>query len=391
MIIKKYTVKSMNEALTRIRYELGKDAIIISQRKIKAPGVKGYFSPKLIEVTAALENSKKKIEIEKSEKEDINFKESLEGFKKLINFKELENKDILESETKELKEAKIIDEFIPTFSDSKLSEEVKEMRELLNTVIKNTTKEEEKDLITEFMKEIDINEKYFEDIKSQCSEDINVFKEDFKALISCKLEIDSDDLLGRVVLVGPTGVGKTTTIAKLAGRLALIEKKSVGLITIDTYRIGAVDQLKTYAEIMNLEFKVVNTIKEMESAVESLSHCDVVLIDTTGRSSKNTMQISELRAYVQNAKPDHTALVLSGTTKNRDIDTILNGYSEINYDKIIITKLDETTVYGGIYNIINKSGKPLAFITTGQNVPDDIKTPSKEDLIRLIFGEDNLC
>ncbi|MGL5353959.1 MAG: AAA family ATPase, partial [Clostridium sp.] len=258
-------------------------------------------------------------------------------------------------------------------------------------VIKNTTKEEEKDLISEFMKEIDINEEYFEEIKEQCCEDINIFKDDFKNLISASIEIDNSDLRGRVVLVGPTGVGKTTTIAKLAGRLALIEKKTVGLITIDTYRIGAVDQLKTYAEIMDLPFKVVNTIKEMEEAVESLNHCDVVLIDTTGRSSKNTMQLSELRAYVQNAKPEHTALVLSATTKNRDIDIILNGYSSVSYDKIIITKLDETSVYGGIYNIIKKANKPVSFITTGQNVPDDIKTPNKEELIKLIFGEEHLC
>ena len=117
----------------------------------------------------------------------------------------------------------------------------------------------------------------------------------------------------------------------------------------------------------------------------------LVLIDTTGRSSKNTMQISELRAYVQNAKPDHTALVLSGTTKNRDIDTILNGYEELKYNKIIITKLDETTVYGGIFNIINKANKPVSFITTGQNVPDDIKVPTKERLIKLILGEETIC
>ncbi|MBB6624245.1 flagellar biosynthesis protein FlhF [Clostridium gasigenes] len=383
MIIKKYTVKSMNEALTRIRYELGKDAIIISQRKIKSPGFKGYFSPKLIEVTAALENNKKAVKAEKEEEEDESFKESLEGLKKLMDIEELNNKDTLSVKSKELEKS--------SEEDSKLTEEVREMKELLNKVIKNTSKEEEKDLSVEFMKEIDINEKYFKEIKQNCSEDFDIFKEDFKKILNSKIQINSEDLLGRVVLVGPTGVGKTTTIAKLAGRLALIEKKKVGLITIDTYRIGAVDQLKTYAEIMNLPFKVVNTIKEMESSVEALSYCDVILIDTTGRSSKNTMQISELRAYVQNAKPDHTALVLSGTTKNRDIDTILSGYEELKYDKIIITKLDETTVYGGIFNIINKANKPVSFITTGQNVPDDIKVPTKDRLIKLIIGEETIC
>lgn len=380
MIIKKYTVKNMNEALTRIRYELGRDAIIISQRKVKVPGIKGYFSQRLIEVTAALENSKKEDKENKTRREENEFKESLEDLRKIMNVEDInsinEKPKLMEEDYKE---------------ENKLSEEVREMKELLNKVIKNTSKEDAKDLVVEFMKEIDINEAYFEDIKKQCSEDINIFKEDFRNILESKIEIDSEELKGRVVLVGPTGVGKTTTIAKLAGRLALIEKKKVGLITIDTYRIGAVDQLRTYAEIMNLPFKVVNTIKEMEQAVESLKDCDVVLIDTTGRSSKNTMQISELRAYVQKSNPDHTALVLSGTTKNRDIDTILEGYGDLSYDKIIITKLDETTVYGGIFNIINKGSKPIAFITTGQNVPDDIKVPDKENLIKLIIGEEAIC
>ncbi|MDZ5010757.1 flagellar biosynthesis protein FlhF, partial [Clostridium perfringens] len=131
------------------------------------------------------------------------------------------------------------------------------------------------------------------------------------------------------------------------------------------YRIGAVEQLKTYAEIMNIPFKVVITLKEMENAVKELEDCDVVLIDTTGRSSKNTMQISELRAFTQKVNADHIMLVISGTTKNRDIITILNGYSELCYEKLVITKLDETSSYGGIYNIVKRSRKPIAYITTG--------------------------
>ena len=197
--------------------------------------------------------------------------------------------------------------------------------------------------------------------------------------------------IGSFAFLGPTGVGKTTTIAKLAGRLALIEKKKVGLITIDTYRIGAVEQLKTYAEIMNIPFKVVITLKEMENAVSELEDCDVILIDTTGRSSKNTMQISELRAFTQKVNADHIALVISGTTKNRDIQTIINGYSEIGYEKMIITKLDETSSYGCIYNIIKKAQKPIAYITTGQNVPDDIRIPLKSEISKLILGEETVC
>ena len=142
---------------------------------------------------------------------------------------------------------------------------------------------------------------------------------------------------------------------------------------------------------MNIPFRVVITIKEMGEAIEAMEDCDVILIDTTGRSSKNTMQISELRAFIEKAEPDYVNMVISATTKNRDIKTILNGYSDLGYDGVIVTKLDETTVYGSIYNIAKRANKPVNFITIGQNVPDDIKVPSKEELARFILGEETVC
>ena len=371
MIIKKYLVSNMNEALTRIRYELGKDAIIVSQRKVRKPGFKGLFSEKQIEVTAAVENSSKGTE--------ENFQSSINDIRKIME-QEIENKQSEVSKpsisTKEEKE-------------EKLEAEVKEMKELLNKVIKNTTKEEERDPIKEVLEKIDIDLEFYNELKDRI--DIEHIENSLKEVINADIEISEGNLKGRIVLVGPTGVGKTTTIAKLAGKLSLIEKKKVGLITVDTYRIGAVEQLKTYAEIMNIPFKVVVTIKEMEEAIEALKGMDVILIDTTGRSSKNTMQISELRAFTEKAKPDSVSMVISATTKNRDVETILQGYKYLNYDNIIITKLDETTTYGAIYNISKRSQKPIRYIATGQNVPDDIKNPSKDDLMKFIFGEESLC
>ena len=378
MVIKKYLVKNMNEALTRIRYELGKDAIIISQRKIRESGIKGYFKPKLIEVTAALENNKidKKTKFAREKEDDIDFRNSLDSIKKIISEKD---KKIIKEEVKE------------EVNSENIKNEVKEIKELLNRVIKNTNKEEEKDLISEYLRDIDIDEKLLIDLLAKNYDNIDEFKKDFMDLLEKEIDISTNNLSGKVVLVGPTGVGKTTTIAKLAGRLALIEKKKVGLITIDTYRIGAVEQLKTYAEIMNIPFKVVITLKEMEGAVKELESCDVILVDTTGRSSKNTMQISELRAFIQKVNADHIMLVMSGTTKNRDIQTILEGYNELAYEELIITKLDETSTYGCVYNIVKRSNKPIAYITTGQDVPDDIKVPSKNEIEKLILGEETIC
>lgn len=384
MVIKKYLVKDMNEALTRIRYEMGKDAIIISQRKVRKPGFSGFFKPKMVEVTAALENNKIDKNSKYKKNDDIDINESINSIKKLMKDK---TKELNKSSDNQKEEITIN----PASIDDNIKDEVKEIKDLLNKVIKNTAKEKEEDEVVSYLRDIDVEEALLEDLLRKEYDSLDKFKEDFKELIKEDVKISTEGLYGKVVLVGPTGVGKTTTIAKLAGRLALIDKKKVGLITIDTYRIGAVDQLRTYAEIMNIPFKVVITLKEMESAVDDLKDCDIILIDTTGRSSKNTMQISELRAFTQKIVPDCTMLVISGTTKNRDIDTILNGYSELNYEKLIITKLDETSTYGSIYNISKKSSKPIAYITTGQNVPDDIKSPSFEEIEKLILGEDNIC
>lgn len=372
MIIKKYLVSNMNEALTRIRYELGKDAVIISQRKIRRPGIKGFFSEKQIEVTAAVENSTKDIN------KDNNFKDSIGDIKRIME-KEIENKQSNPLTSEVVKDEK----------KENLEDEVKEMKELLNKVIKNTSKEEVKDEVKDLIDRLDIDGSFYEELKSRIGQ--SDVEEALRKIVGEDVEISNTDIKGKVVLVGPTGVGKTTTIAKLAGRLSLIEKKKVGLITVDTYRIGAVEQLKTYAEIMNIPFKVVITIKEMEEAINSMDGCDVILIDTTGRSSKNTMQISELRAFIQKANPDVVNMVISATTKNRDIDTILAGYSELQYDGLIITKLDETSTYGALYNIPKKAGKPIRFVTIGQNVPDDMKSPTKEEIISFIFGEESLC
>lgn len=394
MVIKKYVVKNMNEALTRIRYELGKDAIIISQRRIKIPGITGYFKPKMIEVTAALENDKIASNNKFSSRENVDLSESINSIKRLVK-ETTENKEenkVIHNFKNENRNFNIEErkEFIDR-TEEKLSDEVKEIKNLLNKVIKNTNKEKEDDIISEYLRELDIEESLIKELNNKENIPLEEFKEELKDIINSKIEISSEDLKGRIVLVGPTGVGKTTTIAKLAGRLALLEKKKVGLITIDTYRIGAVEQLRTYAEIMNIPFKVVITLKEMEIAVKDLDYCDVILIDTTGRSSKNAMQISELRAFNQKVEPDNTILVISGTTKNRDIKTILEGYSELEYKKLIITKLDETSTYGGLYNIIEKANKPIAYITIGQNVPDDIKIPTKSEIIKLILGEDSIC
>jgi len=401
MIIKRYLVTNMNEAMTRIRYELGMDAVIISQRKVRKPGVSGFFSKKIIEVTAAVDNSKEEKEKLVAEKEDI--QNSINALKKMIQDQPTEKieeekidpevKKVDQEKEKAEEKSQEKPEEKPLVQD-KLLEEFAEIKSMLTEITEKKTKSAagRKSKLQQALEAADVNEKNIKKILTNVKNNKEEIDDKDKLRTAIKKYVTTSKVKmeGIVVLVGPTGVGKTTTIAKLAGRLSLIEKKKVGLITVDTYRIGAVEQLRTYADIMSIPFEVVITLKDMDSAIETMKDCDVILVDTTGRSSKNSMQLSELRAFVDRTKSKNINLVLSCTTKDKDIECITEGFKELNYNNVIITKLDETTTYGSILNILDSAKKPLNYVTTGQNVPEDIKRLSADDVCKLVLGEETI-
>ena len=189
-----------------------------------------------------------------------------------------------------------------------------------------------------------------------------------------------------VALIGPTGVGKTTTLAKLAANLKLREKHRVGLITLDTFRIAAVDQLKRYADIIGSPLRVVNSGEELREAVKAMSDCDFLLIDTAGRSPKDTMKLNELRGLLSAVEPDEVHLVLSTTASEDAIHLAVSRFSEVRVDKIIFTKIDEAAHVGVVLNVVRKVNKSLSYITTGQDVPDDIEVGRGRRLAQLILG-----
>jgi flagellar biosynthesis protein FlhF len=188
-----------------------------------------------------------------------------------------------------------------------------------------------------------------------------------------------------IALVGPTGVGKTTTVAKLAASYKLRQGRKVGLITSDTYRIAAVDQLRTYANIIGLPLKVAMTPGEMSAACSSLSACDVVLIDTAGRSQNNHGRIAELAEFLHAAKPHETHLVLASTASETVMAATAEQFGAVKPNRLIFTKLDEAVGFGVLVNIIRKVNAKLSFVTTGQEVPDHIEPGQPERLARLIL------
>jgi flagellar biosynthesis protein FlhF len=190
-----------------------------------------------------------------------------------------------------------------------------------------------------------------------------------------------------VALIGPTGVGKTTTLAKLAANLKLREKHRVGLITLDTYRIAAIDQLKRYADIIGSPLRVVANADELIDAMKAMSDMDFVLIDTAGRSPRDTMKLNELRGLLATIEPDEVHLVISSTAGQDCVELAVQKFSEVRVDKIIFTKLDEAAHVGMVLNVIRKVNKSLSYVTTGQDVPDDIEVGRGKTLAQMILGK----
>lgn len=189
-----------------------------------------------------------------------------------------------------------------------------------------------------------------------------------------------------VALIGPTGVGKTTTIAKLAANFKLREKKKVGLITIDTYRIAAVDQLRTYANIIGVPLHVISSPAEMVQANVACANCDVVLIDTAGRSQRDDPKLEQMREFVTAANPHEVHLVLSSTCTQTALFDVVDRFSQIRLDQIIFTKLDEAVTFGVILNVIRKVNKQLSYFTTGQEVPHEIEQGRADRVAELVMG-----
>ena len=352
-------MQDMKEGMLRIREELGPEAVIIQSRKVRLKGLRGIFAPRKMEITAAVESPSRAVESEHQYDRNVQSKiqEELSELKMMVN--RLMNRDFIPSDIRN-----------------------RERKELQKWRLQLQRQEVLEELIDEFMTEI--QESLFGEI--QLTEEITGLI--LRKKMRKRLKTAPEKGAQIQVFVGPTGVGKTTTLAKLAARYALYQGERVGIITIDHYRIGAVEQLRTYADITGLPLEVVMTPRELQHALDKLSGCQRILIDTAGRSTLNLVHIQELANYLGNLPPAEIFMVISATTKAQDLKLISENFRCMNYNRLIFTKLDETNTYGVLLNGIYLTGLPVIYITTGQSVPDDICLADLDKISSLILGEE---
>ncbi len=385
MKVKRYVVDSLPIAMEEIKKDLGKDAIILHTKKIKVGGFLGFLGKEKMEVIAAIDP--KPSQPSKNNGKEIQY-DKLSSTKKInpapvytSNHLEQELKnnysDSVIKEVQDLKQV-IIKMLVDTSQiDSKLPSPLKEFYDRL--VKQGVDQELAGYLISEVVQKIEQNNNDQEVSRLLIEEIVRLF-----AHKGIEKGIGKETKI--VHFVGPTGVGKTTTIAKLAAESVLKDQKKIAFITSDTYRIAAVEQLKTYAEIFNAPLEVVYSPEDTKKAIKRFEDFDLIFMDTAGRNYLNDIYIDHLNEILINESISETFLVLSLNQKYEDIVAIFEQFKKVKIDKLLFTKYDETSTYGSILNVLSKFPYQTSFITNGQNVPDDIEIFNEEKMAKALLG-----
>ena len=386
MIIKKFQASTEKEAVLMAKEEMGSNAVVLNIKSTKQRGLKKLFKKDVVEITAALEEKQTTSSIPSSrinvavaedtpeeEKQPTAIEEKLDNLQSMLEsrMKEMDAENRDKPELKDKKEEKNVNfSFLQLVYNQMLENEVDEKyaNQIIGEIESSIKKESNLDSILS-----GIYQKIV--LKLGIPHEISL-KEGEPAL---------------VFFVGPTGVGKTTTIAKIASDFKLEKKAKVAMITSDTYRIAAVEQLRTYANILDIPLQVVYTIEELNHAIELFKDYDLILVDTAGRSHKNKEQCREIQHLVNDCTllqgmRREIFLVLSAATKYKDLLNIVDVYSQMGKYSIIFTKLDETSALGNILNIRLNTSADISYVTSGQTVPDDISILDAQKLAKHLLG-----
>jgi flagellar biosynthesis protein FlhF len=383
--VKKYAASSMAEAMKQIRAELGSDAVILNSREVQSGGFFGFFKKKTIEVIAAVDqvSVSQTIPVTKQKQAKLSEEKLKMMVKEPVKQQTNDEKPIPQDELlKEVAELKSLLRNLPhsnEVSGLTFPPPLKHMDKLLNDQeIDGAIKDQIMNLLLE---------KWFVNGANSSIDTVYTWLEKELADQMSGISYGGISFKKKFInVVGPTGVGKTTTLAKIAADCVLTHKKKVAFLTTDTYRIAAIDQLKTYAKILNVPMEVCYTIEDFRKAAQMYYDYDVILIDTAGRNFRNREYVDELKQTIDFDKDMETFLVLSLTAKQRDMEDIYEQFSMIDIDKFIFTKADETSAYGAMYNLIRKYSRGAAYITNGQNVPDDMIEAAPREIAKMIIG-----
>ena len=407
MKIRRYIGKDTQEAILKVKMDLGIEAIILNTRKVRQKGLFKMFKKPMVEVLAAVDEyygAKGRTDTQKgrTRNEEKPYNEIND------NIKDDRKTEIIEkSELNDKKEEKIIllENKVNSMETilQKIYEQVQQSKEKPKTVISNENQNQKPmpkvlELFYNNLVKNEVDEKYIKQLINivQSKSDVNASVNDaatlLYSLISGTLgkpqiiKLRDDGKPTVAIFVGPTGVGKTTTLAKIAADYSLNLKKEVGLVTADTYRIAAVEQLKTYAEILGMPVDVIYSVSEIKEAIYRYHNKDIILIDTAGRSYRDKSQFDELRLLVEASGADEIFLVLSTTTGMRNCKEIISSYNFLKDYKLIFTKLDETPSVGIILNVKRWTNRNLSYVTTGQSVPDDIEVANIDKITKNLLG-----
>lgn len=401
MNIKKFTGSTMNEIMAQVKSEFGEDAMIIQSKKVKKGGMFGLFTKEYIEVMAAVEPERTSRPIRK--------KQETEPKQDKIPSPAPETAEIKAVKRNNFRREMMTfrqEDFIPQENgSSKLTQELEEIKTVVNELntrfIKTFVDDEEearqaeKKKYIEELEEMGVSNRLSAEIVEETLSrgdklnDKNLLETIGKKFGKLCSEGYNNIVSKYNIFVGPTGVGKTTTLAKLASEIAIRDNKKIGFLTLDTYRISAVEQLKTYAEILNSPIEVAYDIADIEPSIGRLENRDIVFIDTAGRSHKNHDHMQELKETLSAINEKNVFLTIAANNNIEDIRNLITMYDFLEDYNIIVTKLDETDRFGIILDIMDFCQKKPVFITYGQNVPDDIESFDFERFIKELFMEKN--